>query len=117
MKQENIRHSLKWRLYVFISIFVGIIVFILWLFQIVLLDNFYRETKLKEVEALSNSLVYVLKNDTNPDSIKNKVEKIINSTNDSSSINVYLIKKQSDSTFIVLQNETTSGTDSFKSAG
>ena len=114
MKQENIRHSLKWRLYVFISIFVGIIVFILWLFQIVLLDNFYRETKLKEVEALSNSLVYVLKNDTNADSIKSKVEKIMNSTNDSSSINVYLIKKQSDSTFIVLQNETTSETDSFK---
>ncbi len=114
MKQENIRHSLKWRLYVFISVFVGIIVFILWLFQIVLLDNFYKETKLKEVEALSNSLVYALKNDTDEESIKNKVARIMNNTNDASNINTYLIKKQSDSSFLVLQNELSVGNESFE---
>ena len=113
MKQENIRHSLKWRLYLFITIFVAIIVLVLWVFQIVLLENFYKETKLKEVEALSNTLVYTLKKDTNEESIKEKVTNIMNSTDDSSNINIYLIKKQSDSSFLVLQNENKYGPDTF----
>ena len=114
MKQEIIRHNLKWRLYFFISIFICIIVFILWLFQIVLLENFYRETKLREVDALSNRLVYSLKTDINEQSIKLKVEDIMNSTEDTSSIDIFLIKKQADNSFLVLLNEINSSSESFE---
>lgn len=47
---------MKWKLYLYLIGFVGIMLGILWLFQIVSLERFYRSIKIQSIEKAANSL-------------------------------------------------------------
>nr|WP_307990555.1 HAMP domain-containing sensor histidine kinase [uncultured Niameybacter sp.] len=48
--------SIKWKLYIYLIGFVAIMLGILWLFQIVSLERFYKGIKLQSIEKAANSL-------------------------------------------------------------
>ena len=49
MKHKNL--SIKWKIFIYMLCFMGILLFILWLFQTVYLDTFYKNIKTNELEA------------------------------------------------------------------
>lgn len=53
MRKDKI--SLKWKLFLYILIFAGIIILLFSVFQILLLDDFYRSIKTKDINELTNS--------------------------------------------------------------
>lgn len=55
MKLKN--PSLKLKLFAYIAFFSIVMVFVIWLFQIVLLDFFYKQTKVDELHSLSDTIV------------------------------------------------------------
>lgn len=48
--------SIKWKLFAFLMAFVVIILAVIWLFQIYLLDSFYRSEKCSELEEISQTI-------------------------------------------------------------
>ncbi|MEG0377339.1 MAG: HAMP domain-containing sensor histidine kinase [Eubacterium sp.] len=54
MKLKNT--SIKWKLFGYIALFAAAMIFIIWLFQIVFLDNFYKCTKIEELRSLSKTI-------------------------------------------------------------
>lgn len=48
--------SIKWKLFVYISLFAASMIFIIWLFQIVFLDSFYKRIKIDELKSLSRTI-------------------------------------------------------------
>lgn len=85
MKKDKI--SLKWKLFLYILIFAGVIILLFSLFQILLLDDFYRSIKTKDINNLTfesvefiddgasnkENLDYFIKNNT---SLHQKLSKI-----------------------------------------
>lgn len=60
MKLKGLRlknPSLKLKLFAYIAFFSIAMVFVIWLFQIVLLDYFYKQTKIDELKSLSDTVV------------------------------------------------------------
>lgn len=49
--------SLKWKLFLFITAFLAVMIFIIWLFQIVFLSSFYRKSKIDELHTSAQSIV------------------------------------------------------------
>lgn len=54
MKLKNT--SIKWKLFVYIALFAAAMIFVIWLFQIVFLNGFYRQTKVNELKSLANTI-------------------------------------------------------------
>ena len=62
MRHEKI--SIKWKIFLYLLIFTGILLMILWLLQICYLDTFYKKIKTKEAENLIAKITKVLKDKT-----------------------------------------------------
>lgn len=62
MRHEKI--SIKWKIFLYLLIFTGVLLMILWLLQICYLDTFYKRIKTKEAENLIAKITKVLKDKT-----------------------------------------------------
>lgn len=68
MKHKQI--SMKWKVFAYMLIFISILLVVLWIFQIVYLDNFYKYIKLKSVENASHTIANNISNETIEDTIE-----------------------------------------------
>lgn len=62
MKHEKI--SIKWKIFLYLLAFTGILLMVLWLIQICYLDTFYKMIKTREAEGLTSEVIAVLQSDT-----------------------------------------------------
>ena len=70
MKTSN--YSVKWKLFFYLSLFVVFILAVLWLFQIVLLDDVYKTIKTTEIKSTAE----ILKRSINDRDFSDKASKI-----------------------------------------
>ena len=63
-KKSSNRYSIRWKLATYMSLFVAVILLITWLFQVFLLDNFYRGVKRQEMLESAEKMVPALGTDT-----------------------------------------------------
>ena len=57
MIKKSKRTSIKWKIFSYLLGFCALLLLILWLFQTVLLDSFYRNIKIGEAKSISNQIV------------------------------------------------------------
>lgn len=62
MKHEKI--SIKWKIFLYLLAFTGILLIVLWLIQICYLDMFYKMIKTREAETLTSEITAVLKSES-----------------------------------------------------
>lgn len=62
MKHEKI--SIKWKIFLYLLAFVGILLVLLWLIQICYLDTLYKRIKTNEAEAFTSEIIGVLQSDS-----------------------------------------------------
>ncbi len=79
--------------------FIFFIIGLLWLFQVVLLDSFYREIKFGRVTKLSDLIVYKLENCENIDSVSNSIEDDLKKRALNHESNIYLFYKDADENY------------------
>lgn len=48
--------SMKWQLFSYLAAFVGILIIVLWLFQVIFLNDFYESIKVKEIKKIGNQI-------------------------------------------------------------
>lgn len=53
MKKISERVSLKWRFFIYLTVFTLVMLVLLWLFEIVFLDHFYKDIKIREIKSAS----------------------------------------------------------------
>ncbi|MDY2606623.1 MAG: sensor histidine kinase, partial [Lachnospiraceae bacterium] len=58
MKSEKI--SIKWKIFIYLLSFLGILLILLWLFQTVYLDKFYKRIKEKELKNATENILSVI---------------------------------------------------------
>lgn len=58
MKSEKI--SIKWKIFIYLLSFIGILLFLLWIFQTVYLDRFYKIIKKKELDNAAENIISVI---------------------------------------------------------
>ncbi len=93
MKQDKKRYSLKWRIYSFIICFVVLLILILYVFQILLLEPFYRQVKLREIQDYSNTAIITLQEKSNDNEIKNYIESLQSIDLESEYVNFFVVKQ------------------------
>ena len=64
-KHKNFLHDLgmRWRIFIYLLGFAIIMIILLWLFQIVYLDQFYEQTKRDQIESAYNNISQHLDDD------------------------------------------------------
>ena len=62
MKHEKL--SIKWKIFLYLLAFTGILLVVLWLIQICYLDTFYKMIKTNEAETLTSEVIRVLKSES-----------------------------------------------------
>ena len=106
MKTDKI--SLKWKLFAYIVLFAVVIILIFSLFQIFLLDGFYRRTKTKDINSLTNNIVSVIddslsnNNNFNVEN-SNLKEKLTSLSNDEEG-SIYIFKKNNSSIDLIFES-------------
>lgn len=55
-KRRHTRISIRWKLIIYLAGFVGLLISILWIFQIVFLGDVYRSIKVKEVQSAAETV-------------------------------------------------------------
>ena len=70
MKENKKRISLKWTLFLWFIAFIGITLVILWIFQVVFLNDFYKYIKTDEIKKTSNYIFENLGSDSVEELIK-----------------------------------------------
>jgi signal transduction histidine kinase len=66
LKRSKPRIGIKWSLFVSFIVFSAAMLILLWLFQIVFLDNFYRGIKTASIKSTAESLISNINNDELP---------------------------------------------------
>ena len=61
MKHEKI--SIKWKIFMYLLIFTGVLLTVLWLIQICYLDSFYKIIKSSEAEQITSEAIAILQSD------------------------------------------------------
>ncbi len=56
LKPNHKRLSIKWRLFIYLAIFVAATLLLLWLFQVVLLDSFYKAIKVENIKFSADNI-------------------------------------------------------------
>jgi signal transduction histidine kinase len=56
LKQNNKKLSIKWRLFIYLSIFTAVTLLLLWLLQVVLLDSIYKTIKIDRIKLSAESI-------------------------------------------------------------
>ncbi len=64
--------SIKWNVFLYLLIFAGVIILILWLCQVAFLDDIYKSVKYREIENASDRIV----SDINSDTLGSTVDRI-----------------------------------------
>lgn len=55
--KKRLNHiSVKWKIFLFLLGFCGVLLILLWLFQVVFLDSFYKSIKINEIKAAANTI-------------------------------------------------------------
>ncbi|MCR4956271.1 MAG: HAMP domain-containing histidine kinase [Lachnospiraceae bacterium] len=72
MKRSKI--SVKWKIYLYMMLFCLILIGFLWLFQIVLLEKFYKSIKTAESKGIYKQLTEMVKNED--DNLESKIDSI-----------------------------------------
>lgn len=67
--------SIKWKIFLYLIGFLGILLFLLWMFQIAFLDEFYKEIKIDNIKKISQEIEQYVENDSSFEDIDNIVEK------------------------------------------
>ena len=62
MKHEKI--SIKWKIFLYLLVFVGILLVLLWLIQICYLDTLYKGIRTRETEKFTSEVISVLQSDS-----------------------------------------------------
>lgn len=62
MKHEKI--SIKWKIFLYLLAFVGILLVLLWLIQIYYLDTLYKKIRTNETEVFTSEIISVLESDS-----------------------------------------------------
>ena len=62
MKHEKI--SIKWRIFLYLLLFTGLLIALLWFFQIVYLDEFYKMIKQNTAKTVEQSAASILQSDS-----------------------------------------------------
>jgi signal transduction histidine kinase len=68
MKYGNI--SIKWKIYAYLLGFCGLLLVLMWLFQVVFLDSFYKTIKIKEVKDSASSIMKNLESENLEELVK-----------------------------------------------
>ena len=55
-KLKNRNLSVRWKIFSYLIIFISILLILLWLFQIVFLNEFYKRIKFNDIEAMANKI-------------------------------------------------------------
>ncbi len=55
--------SIKWKIFFFLIGFCGILLFILWMFQMVFLENFYKSIKINDIKSAASTILKNIEND------------------------------------------------------
>ncbi len=78
MKQKGqLKHvSIKWRIFGYFAAFTAIILVLLWVFQVVFLDDFYKSIKIREIKTSAESLAA----DVNSDDFLTTIQNISQNT-------------------------------------
>jgi signal transduction histidine kinase len=69
VKKRNNPANIKWKIFAYLLGFCGILLILLWLFQVVFLDNFYKAIKVNEIRQSATTLVKNLENENLPELI------------------------------------------------
>lgn len=77
MRHEKI--SIKWKIFLYLLAFTGILLVVLWLIQICYLDTFYKMIKTKEAENFTTEVIRILENDSNH--IASQIDKLAAQSN------------------------------------
>ena len=70
MKSEKI--SIKWKIFIYLLSFLGILLILLWLFQTVYLDKFYKRIKEKDLKNATDNILLVI----NDEDLENAISTI-----------------------------------------
>lgn len=73
MKHEKI--SIKWKIFVYLLAFTGILLLVLWLIQICYLDSFYKMIKTREAERTVSEATAILQGNESAD-VEDKLDKL-----------------------------------------
>ncbi len=57
MKHKKPIISIRWKLFVYLAAFVGVTLILLWLFQVVFLENFYQKIKIASMQEVAFTIV------------------------------------------------------------
>ncbi len=57
LKERFKRISIKWRIFAYFAAFTVVILILLWVFQVVLLDYFYKAIKINEIKSSSQTII------------------------------------------------------------
>lgn len=55
--------SIRWQLFSYLALFVGLLLLVLWLFQVVFLEDFYKNIKIKEIKEAGTSIARNIENE------------------------------------------------------
>ncbi len=83
MKLDKV--SIKWKLFVYLSSFAAIMIILLWLFQIVFLDSFYKSIKTQNIKSSAESIAKHID--------KEDIESIIENISEENGICVKIVDK------------------------
>lgn len=108
MKVDKI--SLKWKLFFYILIFATSIILLFSLFQIILLDDFYRSIKTKDINNLTEEAVLKIEKISDNNSFENviKINKELNehlsTISSENEAFIYVFKKEQNACFLVYES-------------
>lgn len=77
--------SLQWKIYLFLLSFCALLLLILWLFQVVFLDDIYKAIKIKEIKSDANAIIKTIN--------ANNYEELIDQISNSKDICIEIITK------------------------
>ncbi len=70
MKRISINISIKWKIFIFLLGFCSALLVLLWLFQVVFLESFYKNIKIKEINSSAAAIIKNIENEDLPELIE-----------------------------------------------
>lgn len=64
------KYSIRWHLFGYLTLFSGVLILVLWLFQVVFLEDFYKSIKVKEIQATGERIASNISNNEIEDFIE-----------------------------------------------
>lgn len=97
MKREKI--SMKWKIFAYLLCFTLILILLLWLFQIVYLDSFYRTIRIRDAKKALTETEELLAGSSDTDTDSDKIEKKIGELAKSEDISVLVTDQEGETIY------------------